>query len=63
MSIRVQRAVLTGAAATVPGFADALAAELGMPVEAGIVDGSPDELDRNLLSVAAGLAVEEVPAA
>jgi type IV pilus assembly protein PilM len=63
MSLRVQRAVLTGAAATVPGFADALAAELGMPVEAGFVDGAPEDLDPHLLTVAAGLAVEEAPAA
>ena len=38
MSLRVQRAVLTGAAATVPGFDDALAAELGLPVESGQVE-------------------------
>ena len=63
MTLRVQRAVLTGAAATVPGFADALAAELGMPVEAGLVAGSPEGLDSHLLTVAAGLAVEEAPAA
>jgi type IV pilus assembly protein PilM len=61
MSLRVQRAVLTGAAATVPGFDDALAAELGLPVEAGVVDGTPDGLDPNLLTIAAGLAVEEAP--
>jgi type IV pilus assembly protein PilM len=61
MSLRVQRAVLTGAAATVPGFDDALAAELGLPVEAGMVTGTPDGLDPHLLTVAAGLAVEEAP--
>jgi type IV pilus assembly protein PilM len=61
MSLRVQRAVLTGAAAAVPGFADALAAELGLPVTAGEVVGTPDGLDSHLLTVAAGLAVEEAP--
>jgi type IV pilus assembly protein PilM len=61
MSLRVQRAVLTGAAATVPGFDDALAAELGLPVESGQVAGTPDGLDPHLLTVAAGLAVEEAP--
>ena len=61
MSLRVQRAVLTGAAATVPGFDDALAAELGLPVEAGVVDGTPEGLDPHLLTIAAGLAVEEAP--
>jgi type IV pilus assembly protein PilM len=61
MSLRVQRAVLTGAAATVPGFDDALAAELGLPVESGLVDGAPEGIDAHLLTVAAGLAVEEAP--
>jgi type IV pilus assembly protein PilM len=61
MSLRVQRAVLTGAAAAVPGSADALAAELGLPVTAGEVVGTPDGLDSHLLTVAAGLAVEEAP--
>jgi type IV pilus assembly protein PilM len=61
MSLRVQRAVLTGAAAAVPGFADALAAELGLPVEAGEIAGTPDGIESHLLTVAAGLAVEEAP--
>src|SRR4051812_31845347 len=61
MSLRVQRAVLTGAAATVPGFDDALAAELGLPVESGVVEGTPEGLDPHLLTIAAGLAVEEAP--
>lgn len=61
MSLRVQRAVLTGPAASVPGFDDALAAELGMPVEAAVVSGAPEGLDPHLLTVAAGLAVEEAP--
>jgi type IV pilus assembly protein PilM len=61
MSLRVQRAVLTGAAAAVPGFDDALAAELGLPVESGLVEGTPEGLDPHLFTVAAGLAVEEAP--
>jgi type IV pilus assembly protein PilM len=61
MSLRVQRAVLTGAAAAVPGFDDALAAELGLPVESGLVEGTPEGLDPHLLTIAAGLAVEEAP--
>jgi len=63
MSLRVQRAVLTGEAGTIPGFDDALAAELGMPVESGIVAGAPEGVDPHLLTVAAGLAVEEAPQA
>ena len=54
--------MLTGPAAAVPGFADALAAELGMPVEAGVVDGAPDGLEGARLTIAAGLAIEEAPA-
>lgn len=61
MSLRVQRAVLTGPAASVPGFDDALAAELGMPVESAVVAGAPEGFDPHLLTVAAGLAVEEAP--
>ncbi|MDX6726447.1 MAG: type pilus assembly protein PilM [Baekduia sp.] len=61
MSLRVQRAVLTGAAAAVPGFDDALAAELGLPVECGQVEGTPEGMDPFLLTIAAGLAVEEAP--
>jgi len=59
----IAHAVLTGAAASIPGFADALAAELGMPVQTRSVDAS-DELaattDLGGMTVAAGLAVDRV---
>ncbi len=55
----VSRVVLTGAAATVPGFGEALSAELGMPVDVRTVDGAPAEIDAGRLSVAAGLAIGE----
>ena len=58
----VSRAVLTGPATAIPGFATALASELGMPVEEGSVDGAPEGLEPGRLTVAAGLAVSEVPA-
>jgi type IV pilus assembly protein PilM len=61
----VERAVLTGAAVAVPGFAEALAAELDMPVEArGVIAGKDFQGDGDLygMTVAAGLAVEAVPA-
>jgi type IV pilus assembly protein PilM len=61
MSLRVQRAIVTGAAAAIPGFADALAAELGLPVVTGDLAGTPEDIDPHLLIVAAGLAVEEAP--
>ncbi len=60
MSLRVERAILTGAAGTIPGFAEALATELNMPVELGVVEGATGGFDPHLLTVAAGLAVEEV---
>lgn len=59
----VRRAVLTGAAADVPGFADALADGLGLPVTAPVVEGAPGGLHERVLAVAAGLAVEEARAA
>jgi type IV pilus assembly protein PilM len=55
----VSRAVLSGPAAAVPGFATALNAELGLPVVVGVVDGA-DTLHTGRIAVAAGLAVEEV---
>jgi type IV pilus assembly protein PilM len=56
---RVSRAVLTGAAAAVAGFADALGTELGMPVEAAWLECVDGDLDASVVTVAAGLALEE----
>jgi type IV pilus assembly protein PilM len=57
----VDRAVLTGPAVAIPGFADHLATALGMSVEARMVAQSgDDEHDTSRLAVAAGLAVESV---
>jgi type IV pilus assembly protein PilM len=61
-SAAVSTAVLTGPAAGIPGFANALSSELGMPVEEGAVDGAPAGVEPGLLTVAAGLAVSEVAA-
>jgi type IV pilus assembly protein PilM len=58
----VERAVLAGPASTIPGFDAALSSELGLPVAIGRVDGAPAGLDAGRLAVAAGLAIEEVPA-
>jgi type IV pilus assembly protein PilM len=55
----VERVVLTGGAMSIPGFADALAAELGLPVEAISVAGAPEGIGAGRLSVAAGLAITE----
>lgn len=56
---RVQRAVLTGAAASVAGFAEALGTELGLPVEAAWLDCIDGDLDAGLVTVAAGLAIDK----
>ncbi|MGO9248981.1 MAG: type IV pilus assembly protein PilM [Solirubrobacteraceae bacterium] len=58
--------VLSGAALDVPGFADALQAELGVPVTretVGVTDGAlaGTTLSPQRLAIAAGLAVEEAP--
>ena len=56
----VTRAVVTGPVVAIPGFVDALAAELGIPATAGIVPG--DSADGARYAIAAGLAVEELAA-
>jgi type IV pilus assembly protein PilM len=55
----VGRAIVTGPVTAIPGFAEVMASELGLPVEAGAVDGAPDGLEPGRLTVAAGLAVAE----
>ncbi len=56
----VDRAVLTGPAVAIPGFAAALAEQLNMPVEAAVV-ASASDVDAGRLTVAAGLAVDDTP--
>jgi type IV pilus assembly protein PilM len=58
----VQGAVLTGPAASIPGFAAALSAQLGLRVDTGKVDGQSLGLDPERTAIAAGLAVAEVSA-
>jgi type IV pilus assembly protein PilM len=57
----VQRAVLTGPAAAIPGFASALEGELGLPVTIGELEDTPPQAPAGRLTVAAGLAVSEAP--
>ncbi len=59
----VERVVVTGAVVGIPGFVDALAEELGLPITAGVVPGGLNEAHGARFAVAAGLAVEEVQAA
>lgn len=56
---RVGRVVLAGAAAGLPRFAEALAEQLNMPVDAADLPGAQDV---GLVAVAAGLTLEEAPA-
>ena len=60
----VQGVVLSGPVLDVPGFADALERELGLPVYRGEVDwpsgGNGTTLAASRLAVAAGLSVEEI---
>jgi type IV pilus assembly protein PilM len=61
----VQSGVLTGPAAAIPGFADALSAELGLDVVPRAVESSGlnglGSVDPYEVTVAAGLAIEEAP--
>jgi len=59
------KVVLTGPAVEIPGFAETLCTELGLPVETrgvAAVSASVQDIDPARLTVAAGLAVSEVPA-
>jgi type IV pilus assembly protein PilM len=64
-ALAAARAVLTGTAVAIPGFAQALGAAIGLPVEPGLVGearpGALGDADGGTLAVAAGLAVEEAP--
>jgi type IV pilus assembly protein PilM len=62
----VERIVLSGPAIAIPGFADQIGQQIGMPVEVGVVAegkaGGFGGIDAGRLAVAAGLAVDEVAA-
>jgi len=59
----VQSALLTGPGSAVPGFAERLAGEIGVPVSTGVVaeakPGALGDVEPGRAVVAAGLAVEE----
>jgi type IV pilus assembly protein PilM len=57
----VERAVLTGPAVAIPGFADQLSAQLRLPVAPAVVACESDDVDSGRLTVAAGLALDETP--
>jgi type IV pilus assembly protein PilM len=57
---RVEAGVLTGPAVAVPGFVEALAEQLRMPLVSAVVASADDEADVGRLTVAAGLAIDGV---
>ena len=62
----VERAIVTGPAVAIPGFADHLGELAGLPLEVGVVEegrpGAFGDIDAGRLAVAAGLTVDEVAA-
>lgn len=66
---RVSRVILAGPGASIPGAADSIAQRIGLPVEVptplGAIDPTAIEgtgIDQRRLTIAAGLAIEEVAA-
>jgi type IV pilus assembly protein PilM len=61
-ALSAERAVLTGPAVAIPGFAAELGGAIGLPVEPGVVGearaGAHGGIDAGRLAVAAGLAIE-----
>ena len=57
----VDRAVLTGPAVAIPGFATRLTEQLHLPVETAVVAAETEGADLGRLTVAAGLAVVDTP--
>ncbi len=64
-AMHVDRAMLTGPVISIPGFAEGLSTEIGLPVTARAIEGtnadSLMEQGAGRFVVAAGLAVEEAP--
>ena len=52
--------MVTGAAVAIPGFVEALSEQLRLPLEAAVVGTVDESADTSRLTVAAGLAVEEI---
>ena len=57
----VDRAVLTGPAVAIPGFAAELATQLHLPVRCAVVATEQEDADAGRLTVAAGLALDDTP--
>jgi len=57
---QVETGVLTGPAVAIPGFVEALSEQLRLPVTPAVVASQDEEADLGSLTVAAGLAVEDI---
>jgi type IV pilus assembly protein PilM len=66
-AVPAARAVLTGQAVAIPGFADQFGGGLGIPLEVGVVSearpGGFGGIESGKLAIAAGLTIEELAAA
>ena len=52
--------MLTGPAVAIPGFVEALSEQLRLPLESAVVATDDEGADVGRLTVAAGLAVEDI---
>jgi type IV pilus assembly protein PilM len=59
---QVETGVLTGPAVAIPGFVESLSEQLRLPLEPAVVASEDEDADLGRLTVAAGLAVENVVA-
>jgi type IV pilus assembly protein PilM len=57
---QVETGVLTGPAVAIPGFVESLSEQLRLPLEPAVVASQDEDADLGRLTVAAGLAVENV---
>jgi type IV pilus assembly protein PilM len=57
---QVEAGVLTGPAVAIPGFVESLSEQLRLPLEPAVVASQDEDADLGRLTVAAGLAVENV---
>jgi type IV pilus assembly protein PilM len=57
---QVETGVLTGPAVAIPGFTEALSEQLRLPLSPAVVATEDEEADLGRLTVAAGLAVEDI---
>ena len=57
---QVEQGVLTGPAVAIPGFVEALSEQLRLPLTSAVVASQDGDADLGRLTVAAGLAVEDI---